>query len=99
MIKLTVGQEQQLGVIVKDFYGNIIDIPSTVNWEFSNEFATVDSNGLLKAGTIVGVGDVTATLVDSDISCSESVEIKAGPAVSIEIIMKLVAINENMAIR
>jgi len=90
-MKVSVGFKQQLGVVVKDAYGNVIADPPAAVWSFSNELASVDTAGLLTAGTVVGVGDVTAT-IDS-ISGSASVEIVAGaPAV-----LEIVAVGEPTA--
>lgn len=88
MITLTVGYKQQLGVIVKDAYGNVISNPPTPTWVFNNEFAVVDENGLLSAGTIVGTGQVTATINtgSGDISGFADVEIIAGAPASVDVV-------------
>lgn len=88
MINLVVGYKQQLGVVVKDVYGNVIANPPTAVWTFSNDLATVDATGLLAAGTLVGTGDVTATIAvdDTNIAGSASVEIVAGAPAIVEVV-------------
>ena len=86
MIKLTICYKQQLGVVVKDVCGNVVDNYSAINWTFSNDLATIDSDGVLTAGDVAGFGDVTATLENSGISGSESVEIVSGPASVVEVV-------------
>lgn len=88
MITLTVGYKQQLGVVVKDVYGNVIENAPTAVWTFSNDLADVDATGLLTAGTLVGAGNVTATIAvgDGNISGSETIDIVAGDPVTVEVV-------------
>jgi hypothetical protein len=88
MIKVTVGYKQQLGVVVKDQYGNVIENPPVPAWSFNTDVASVDTNGLLTAGTLVGSGEVSATInVDGvDIVGVETVELVAGAAASVEVV-------------
>ena len=85
MITLKVGYKQQLGVLVKDVYGNVIENTVQPVWSFSNnELASVDESGLLTAGTVVGVGQVTAMV--NDISGFLDVELIAGDPAVVEVI-------------
>lgn len=88
MIEIKVGEEQQLGIIVTDAYGNVIDAPPTPVWTFSNSLATVDATGLVVAGTTVGSGDVTATIAvgENNISGTETIDILAGDPAFVEIV-------------
>lgn len=89
MIKLTVGYKQQLGVVIKDVYGNIIENAPAAVWEFSNDLADVDAAGLLTAGTLVGSGEVGATIPvgEASISGFESVDIVAGDPATVEVVV------------
>ena len=88
MIKLPVGFKQLFAVIVRDVYGNEVTEYSTPVWTFSNDFAVIDDNGLLTAGTVVGEGVVKATIAVKDASIYGTVDVSVVPGepVSVEVI-------------
>ena len=62
MFRITVGYQVQLGVVVRDKYGNpIVDLPAPI-WAVDGGLATISDGGLFAAGTAIGSVGVSATV-------------------------------------
>jgi hypothetical protein len=62
MFNIAVGWKVQLGVVVRDKYGNPIpDFPVPV-WAVVGDLATISEDGIFVAGTLVGSAVVSATV-------------------------------------
>ena len=84
LIEIIVGYQVQLGVIVKDKYGNPIESFSTPTWSVSDDsFCSISAEGIFSAGTVVGNVDVS---VDMDgLSATENVALIPDAPDSVEI--------------
>lgn len=81
---ITVGYQVQLGVVVKDKYGNVIDGFPTPTWAIDSDVASISQEGLLVAGTVPAVANVSATV--GGITGTAEVSIEADEPAVVEIV-------------
>jgi hypothetical protein len=83
-VNLAIGAAQQYAAVGKDAQGHVVDIPNRV-WSVAAGGGTIDTAGMLTAGTMAGTFAHTVTATSGSISGTVSVTVLAGPLESITV--------------
>jgi hypothetical protein len=83
-VRLAIGSTQQFLAVGKDAHGNVVDIPNRV-WSVASGRGTIDTAGMLNAGTTAGAFAHSVTATSGSISGTASVTVLPGLLASITV--------------
>jgi hypothetical protein len=83
-VSLAIDATQQYHAVGKDAHGNVVDIPNRV-WSVAHGGGTIDTSGVLTAGTLAGTFANSITATSGSVSGSATVSVLPGPLASITV--------------